>query len=469
MPVKIEPFRIKSVEPLKMTTRDERREILVQAAWNMFRMRAEDIIIDLLTDSGTGAMSSNQWAAAMQGDESYAGSRSWYRFRNRIRELTRFEHVIPTHQGRAAESASSSPASACRGQARRQQHALRHDTGQRGVPRWARRSTSPSSEALTTSAKQAPVQGQHRSRGAGSAAGSRGIEAEWPASSITVTNNSGGGQPASMENLSARRQHDLRPPPVSPSISMPAASPKTPTSSNCARRATPTRDRRVDRARDVLTGRRRHVQRQEGRAGQHRRVSWRPTTDRLARTRGRTADPDRGLPDLRRYGRPRPAGHRRRAARGRRRELPATTAWPRPATSGIELTRDRRTHRAARPGDTRSTSTPGRSCCRKFHRRSFPDRALACALYEEGGVRGVEIGTLMFGGEDPQTPSTSALLRWNCCVWPSPGGSTPRVTWTTSSTIAERVARAQGFAFAGLRIVEQAPQLRHFSAKLAPL
>lgn len=99
----IEPFRIKSVEPLRMTTREERLELLRQAHWNLFRLPAEDILIDLLTDSGTGAMSSEQWAAIMRGDESYAGASSWYRFRDRVKQLTGFPHVIPTHQGRAAE------------------------------------------------------------------------------------------------------------------------------------------------------------------------------------------------------------------------------------------------------------------------------------------------------------------------------------------------------------------------------
>jgi tyrosine phenol-lyase len=99
----IEPFRIKMVEPIKLTTRREREEMIRTAHFNPFLLRAEDVIIDLLTDSGTSAMSSEAWAAMMRGDESYAGARSWYRFRDTVQDIFGFEQVIPTHQGRAAE------------------------------------------------------------------------------------------------------------------------------------------------------------------------------------------------------------------------------------------------------------------------------------------------------------------------------------------------------------------------------
>src|SRR5437763_4477165 len=99
----IEPFKIKMVEPIKLTTREERESILRRANFNVFQIPAEDVIIDLLTDSGTSAMSSEQWAGIMRGDESYAGARSWYRFEGVLRELTGMSHILPTHQGRASE------------------------------------------------------------------------------------------------------------------------------------------------------------------------------------------------------------------------------------------------------------------------------------------------------------------------------------------------------------------------------
>ena len=99
----IEPFRIKVVEPIRITTRVERDEILRRAAFTPFKIHSDDILIDLLTDSGTGAMSSHQWAGVMRADESYAGSTSFFRLQDTLREITGFENVLPTHQGRTSE------------------------------------------------------------------------------------------------------------------------------------------------------------------------------------------------------------------------------------------------------------------------------------------------------------------------------------------------------------------------------
>ncbi|RKZ12202.1 tyrosine phenol-lyase, partial [bacterium] len=99
----IEPFKVKSVEPIRMTTLGQREQILREAGYNPFLIHANDVLIDLLTDSGTSAMSAEQWAGIMRGDEAYACSQSFYRFRDTVQSIFGFEHVVPTHQGRAAE------------------------------------------------------------------------------------------------------------------------------------------------------------------------------------------------------------------------------------------------------------------------------------------------------------------------------------------------------------------------------
>src|SRR5271154_3593659 len=99
----IEPFKIKMVEPIKLTTPAHREAILRKASFNVFQIPAEEVMIDLLTDSGTAAMSAEQWAGMIRGDESYAGARSWYRFEKVLRDLTGMDHILPTHQGRASE------------------------------------------------------------------------------------------------------------------------------------------------------------------------------------------------------------------------------------------------------------------------------------------------------------------------------------------------------------------------------
>jgi tryptophanase len=192
----IEPFRIKSVEPLRFTHREERVAALTQAGWNVFRLHADDVLIDLLTDSGTGAMSSAQWGALIQGDESYAGSRSYYRFRDVVQDLTGYKHVIPTHQGRAAE------------------RILFHTILKPGqvVPNNNHFDTTRANiEVEEAEARDLVIpEGKvpsvlHPFKGSMDLrALERTLEKDGdrvPLVMVTVTNNSGGGQPVSMENL----------------------------------------------------------------------------------------------------------------------------------------------------------------------------------------------------------------------------------------------------------------------------
>jgi tyrosine phenol-lyase len=201
----IEPFRIKSVESIKFTTREQRTAALREAGYNVFRLHAEDVLIDLLTDSGTGAMSSQQWGALMQGDESYAGSRSYYRFRDVIQDLTGFKHIIPTHQGRAAE------------------RILFHTQVHAGQ-------IVPNNNHFDTTRANIEVEGaeardlviaegrvpslEHPFKGNIDLDRLQGVLEEdrarggtlVPLVMVTITNNSGGGQPVSLENLRGVRR-----------------------------------------------------------------------------------------------------------------------------------------------------------------------------------------------------------------------------------------------------------------------
>jgi len=198
----IEPFRIKSVEPIRMTTVEQREGILREAGFNTFLIRARDVIIDLLTDSGTGAMSAEQWAGVMRGDESYAGADSFFRFRDVMRSVTGMENILPTHQGRASE------------------RILFELIGGKGlvVPNNAHFDTTRANiEHSGAEAVNLPIpeakdpSSRHPFKGNMDVAGleeliSRVGRDRIPAVMCTVTNNSGGGQPVSLANLRAIRK-----------------------------------------------------------------------------------------------------------------------------------------------------------------------------------------------------------------------------------------------------------------------
>jgi len=193
----IEPFRVKVVEPIKMTTRAERERYLKDAAYNLFRLKAENVIIDLLTDSGTAAMSAEQWSALMRGDESYAGSRSFYRFEEVVRDIFGFKQVIPTHQGRAAERILFSVM--CK-KGSIVPNNTNFDTTRANIEYLGAEAVDLPIPEFYQPAVNHPFKGNMDTEALEQFIERVGPE-RVPLVMLTVTNNSGGGQPVSMANI----------------------------------------------------------------------------------------------------------------------------------------------------------------------------------------------------------------------------------------------------------------------------
>ncbi len=197
----IEPFKIKSVEPINFSTREYREQVLREAYYNLFLLKADDVLIDLLTDSGTAAMSSKQWAALMDGDESYAGSRSFFKFEKVVKELTGLKNVIPTHQGRAAEKILFTVVG---GPGKIIPNNTHFDTTRANVEFSGSTAVDlPISAALETD-KYADFKGNIDLNKLEDLIKRVGAD-KIPLCILTVTNNSVGGQPVSMKNIRETR------------------------------------------------------------------------------------------------------------------------------------------------------------------------------------------------------------------------------------------------------------------------
>jgi tryptophanase len=450
----IEPFRIKSVEAVKFTHREDRLRALRDAGYNLFRLHAEDVLVDLLTDSGTGAMSAAQWGALMQGDESYAGSRSFYRCESVVRDLTGFRHIIPTHQGRAAE------------------RILFHTLLQPGQ-------VVPNNNHFDTTRANIEVEGAEardlvipEGRVPSVVHPFKGnvdlLALEWlleergeavPLVMVTVTNNSGGGQPVSLENLrGVRALCDRYRKPLFLDACRFAENAyfiKTREAGQSSR--TP-----KEIAREVFSL-------ADG-------CTMSAKKDGLANIGGFLAMNDdawaercrnlliltEGFPT---YGGL--AGYDLEAiARGL--EEVVEEPYLRYRIRSIEYLGDKLAAAgvpALQPTGGHAVYLDARALLPHIPPLEYPGIALANALYVEAGVRGVEIGSVMFGRQPDgsERPAAMDLVRL----------AIPRRVYTQSHMdyVAEAVIAVAGLAreLRGLRIVHAPPVLRHFTARFEPL
>ena len=449
----IEPFRIKAVEPIRQTTREEREAALRAAHYNPFLLRAEDVLIDLLTDSGTGAMSSNQWAGMMRGDESYAGARSFYTFEAVVRDITGFKHVIPTHQGRAAERILFGAAVEAGDSVPNNAH---FDTTRANI------------EARGATAMDMPIAEGRRPQAYHPFKGNIDLDSlerilteqagHVPLAMVTVTNNSGGGQPVSMANI--RAASDI-----------------------CHRHGVPFF---LDACRFAENAW--FIKMRED--GYHDKTplaiaqemfsladgcTMSAKKDGMANIGGFLALNDDALAEKCRntliltegfvtYGGL--AGYDLEAiAVGLREALDED--YLRYRTRSIEYLAAKLAHAGVpmvEPPGGHALYIDARRMLPHIPAHEYPAWALSLALYLEGGVRSVEIGTVMFGRhpDGSEQPAAMDLVRL----------AFPRRVYTQSHVdyLAEVLAYLQTLAprLRGLRIVHEPPALRHFSAHFAP-
>ncbi len=445
----VEPYRVKMVEPIRKTSREERERALSEAGYNLFRIPAEAVFIDLLTDSGTGAMSQHQWAGLMQGDESYAGARSFYRLRDTVREVFGLPEVIPTHQGRAAE------------------HLLFAELvrpGQRALSNTFFDTTRANAEDAGAEAIDLPARGSHDISSDQPFKGDVDLDelastlaaaapGEIAGFVMTVTNNAGGGQPVSLANLRGAQTLCRR-----------YGVPLIVDASRIAENAFFIKEREAGFAQKSVA----EIVRAIGDCADILTMSAKK--DGLVNIGGLLVlrDPDLAERIRRRMvvteGFPTYGGLAGRdleaIAVGLREVLDEGYLAHRIGQVAFlaDLLRDLGVPMIEPPGGHGVFVDAG-SFLPHIPREQFPGQALAVALYLEGGVRTVEIGSVMFG-EDP-TGARPELVRL----------AIPRRVYSNAQLghVAGTFAaiREQRSSIRGVTIVEEPPVLRHFSARFA--
>lgn len=452
----IEPYRVKSVEPITLSTRAERERWIEAAHYNLFLLPAEQVIIDLLTDSGTGAMSAEAWASLMRGDESYAGAKSWYRFERAVRDIFGFEHILPTHQGRAAErilmSAALKPGQIVPSN-------THFDTTRANIEAVGAIALDlPCAEALDFE-KLAPFKGNMDLDALQKLVDEHGPEGI-PLIMVTLTNNSGGGQPVSMANI--RGIH---------TIARRAGIPFYIDACRFAENAWFIRQREAGYAQTApIDIAREFFALADGCTMSAKKDSFANiggllcTRDNaLAQTLKERLILTEGFPT---YG----------GLAGRDLEVIATglyevldedyLAFRIASAERMAEALHREGVPVVRPAGGHAVYLDAKRLLPHIDPLHYPAQTLAVALYLEGGVRGVEIGSLMFG-VDAQTGAERAapyeLVRL----------ALPRRVYSQSHLdyVVEACANVaqRRDDLRGLRIVQAPQALRHFSAHLAPL
>jgi len=450
----IEPFRIHSVEPLRFLTNEERRTRIQDAGYNLFNLHADDVLIDLLTDSGTGAMSRDQWAAIQHGDESYAGSPSWFVFLGAVQELFPFPHVIPTHQGRAAEKILFA---AIAGPGKVVPNNTHFDTTRANVEFTGAEAVDLVIPEGRDPAALHPFKGNMDLEALEKLLIARADDV--PVVFVTVTNNSGGGQPVSLENLRGVRSLCDR-------FDVPLFLDACRFAENAwfIKAREPGQEGRT--VPDIV---REMASLADGMTMSAKKDPMANIGGWLALRDDAWAEQCRNLLILTEgfptYGGL--AGRDLEAIAQGLREC-VDEHYLRYRTRSIEYLADALVAAGVpivRPAGGHAVYLDARALLAHVPPLRYPGQALAVALYEAGGIRGCEIGTVMFGMKPDGTeePASTDLVRL----------AIPRRTYTQShvdyviEVVTDVASRAEELP--GYRIVEQAPQLRHFTARFEPI